>query len=81
MKKCSDLKSTKKLKIQDLKKVRKLVRKIGKRVKTENQKKNLSKPPKTEENLGKKHTAAANGPAHPVRRFRRERIAPAMSGE
>jgi hypothetical protein len=42
---------------------------------------NRLKPKKIEENLEKEHTAAANGPAHPVHRFRRERIAPAMSGE
>jgi hypothetical protein len=45
---------------------------------------------RTEKNMGspkKKpkekilYKVGANGPAHPVRRFRRERIAPAMSGE
>jgi hypothetical protein len=42
---------------------------------------NQRKPPETEENLRKKYIVAANGLAHLVRHFRRERIAPAMSGE
>jgi hypothetical protein len=36
---------------------------------------------KMEETLGKKNTAAANGPAHHVGHFRRERFAPAVRRE
>jgi hypothetical protein len=58
--------------------------KSAKPAKTEKKK---TEPKKTWESSKKKtkgkilYKVGANGPAHAVRRFRRERIAPAMSGE